>query len=64
MNEWEERLPGKYFLRIHRSTIINIEFIEKAEKWFNYSSMIQMRGSDKSFKVSRSYFKRIKERFS
>lgn len=64
MNEWEERLPGKYFLRIHRSTIINIEFIEKAEKWFNYSSMIQMKGSDKPFKVSRSYFKRIKERFS
>jgi two-component system LytT family response regulator len=64
MNEWEERLPGKYFLRIHRSTIINIEFIEKAEKWFNYSSMIQLKGSEKPFKVSRSYFKRIKERFS
>jgi two-component system LytT family response regulator len=64
MNEWEERLPGKYFLRIHRSTIINIEFIEKAEKWFNYSSMIQMRGIEKPFKVSRSYFKKIKERFS
>ena len=64
MNEWEERLPGKYFLRIHRSTIINIEFIEKAEKWFNYSSMIKMRGSEKQFKVSRSYFKKIKERFS
>jgi two-component system LytT family response regulator len=63
MNEWEERLPDRYFLRIHRSTIINIEFIEKAEKWFNYSSMIQLRGVDKPFKVSRSYFKKIKERF-
>ncbi len=64
MNEWEERLPGKYFLRIHRSTIINIEHIEKAEKWFNYSSLIQMKGTEKPFKVSRSYFKKIKERFS
>jgi len=64
MNEWEDRLPAKYFLRIHRSTIINIEFIEKAEKWFNYSSLIQLRGIENPFKVSRSYFKKIKERFS
>ena len=64
MNEWEERLPERYFLRIHRSTIINIEFIEKAEKWFNYSSLIKLKGVQNSFKVSRSYFKKIKERFS
>jgi two-component system LytT family response regulator len=64
MNEWEERLPAQYFLRIHRSTIINIDFIEKAEKWFNYSSLIRLRGVEKTFKVSRSYFKKIKERFS
>ena len=64
MNEWEERLPEKYFLRIHRSTIINIEFIEKAEKWFNYSSLIKLKGVQDSFKVSRSYFKKIKERFT
>lgn len=63
MNEWEERLPENYFLRIHRSTIINIEFIEKAEKWFNYSSMIHLKGIAEPFKVSRSYFKKIKERF-
>lgn len=64
MNEWEDRLPAKYFLRIHRSTIINIEYIEKAEKWFNYSSLIKLKGVENSFKVSRSYFKKIKERFS
>lgn len=64
MNEWEDRLPGRYFMRIHRSTIINIEFIEKAEKWFNYSSLIKLKGVENSFKVSRSYFKKIKERFS
>jgi two-component system, LytTR family, response regulator len=64
MNEWEDRLPEKYFLRIHRSTIINIDFIEKAEKWFNYSSLIKLRGVENPFKVSRSYFKKIKERFS
>src|SRR5262245_6836693 len=37
LNEWEERLPEKYFVRIHRSTIINIEFVERVEKLFNHS---------------------------
>jgi len=64
MNEWEDRLPKQQFLRIHRSTIINIDYIEKAEKWFNYSSLIQLKGVANPFKVSRSYFKKIKERFS
>ena len=63
-SEWEERLSENYFLRIHRSTIINIEFIEKAEKWFNYSSMIHLKGIAEPFKVSRNYFKKIKERFT
>lgn len=42
MNEWEIRLPDNYFCRIHRSTIINIEFIEKTEKWFHNSSLITL----------------------
>ena len=63
MNEWEERLPEKSFLRIHRSTIVNIEFIEKIEKWFNYSSQIYLKNVEIPFKVSRSNFKKIKDRF-
>ena len=33
--EWEERLPEKHFLRIHRQTIVNLEEIEKTRPWFN-----------------------------
>src|SRR5262249_24831709 len=34
MREWEESLPERHFLRIHRAIIINIEFTEKVEPWF------------------------------
>jgi DNA-binding LytR/AlgR family response regulator len=37
LSKWEERLPEKHFASIHRSTIINIEFVERVEKSFNYS---------------------------
>ncbi|MBX2977567.1 MAG: response regulator, partial [Ignavibacteriaceae bacterium] len=29
LDKWESKLPLKYFIRIHRSTIINMEFIVK-----------------------------------
>ncbi|MEK7724791.1 MAG: LytTR family DNA-binding domain-containing protein, partial [Acidobacteriota bacterium] len=43
LKEWEERLPEKYFVRIHRSTIINLEFIERVETWFSRSYQIYLR---------------------
>ena len=29
MKEWEGRLPGNSFIRVHRSTLVHIDFIEK-----------------------------------
>lgn len=63
MNEWEERLPKKSFVRIHRSTIVNIDFIEKIEKWFNYSFQIYLKNIEIPFKVSRNNLKKIKDKF-
>lgn len=63
MNEWENRLPENNFFRIHRSTIINIEFVEKTEKWVNYTSLVYLKGIDEPFKLSRSNMKKFKERY-
>jgi DNA-binding LytR/AlgR family response regulator len=63
MIEWEERLPLKYFARIHRSTIVNLELIEKVEKWFNYSYHVYLRNVDEPFQMSRRYALKLKERF-
>jgi two-component system LytT family response regulator len=61
MKEWESRLPENLFIRIHRSTIVNTEFIEKVEPWFNYSYCVYLKGSDKPEVMSRRYVSRIKE---
>ncbi|HAN18215.1 MAG: hypothetical protein A2X13_07475 [Bacteroidetes bacterium GWC2_33_15] len=63
MKEWENRLPLNYFCRIHRSTIINLEYIEKIDNWFNYSYKISLKSIKEPYTISRRYAKILKERF-
>jgi two-component system LytT family response regulator len=63
LKEWEERLPEKYFSRIHRSTIINLEFVEKMEGWFNRSYRIYLRQTPEPFVMSRRYATKLKLKF-
>ena len=62
LSEWEKRLPENSFARIHRSIIINIEFVEKVEKWFNYSYQVHLRGIPAPFTMSRRYAAKLKEK--
>jgi two-component system, LytTR family, response regulator len=64
LKEWEERLPEKYFIRIHRSTIINFEFIEKVESSFNRSYQVFIKDLKEPFTISRRYSTTIKDKFS
>jgi two-component system LytT family response regulator len=64
LNEWEEKLPRKNFMRIHRSTIINLEYAEKVEKWFDYSYRIHLREIKEPFIISRRYASKIKDKFN
>ena len=63
MKEWEERLPDKYFIRVHRNSIINTEFIDEVEKWFNYSYRVKLKGIDEPVVISRRYAKKLKDLF-
>lgn len=64
LKEWEERLPQKHFIRIHRSTIVNIEFIERVETWFSRSYQIYLREMKEPLTVSRRYAAQLKLKFS
>jgi two-component system, LytTR family, response regulator len=64
MKEWESRLPQNLFVRIHRSTIINIDFIEKMDKWFNYSYRVYLRTFEEPVSISRRYIAAIRERMT
>src|SRR5262245_39444415 len=64
LSEWEERLPDQYFARIHRSTIINIEFVERVEKWFNYSFQVYLRETREPLTMSRRYAAKLKDKLN
>lgn len=63
MNEWERRLPEESFCRIHRSYIINFDFIEKTFKLSPNAANIFIKGFEEPFRVSRSYYHKLKERY-
>jgi two-component system, LytTR family, response regulator len=52
MNEWEEELPKQYFLRIHRSTIINLEYVERADPEPGGIYKVYLRGISEPFTTS------------
>jgi len=62
--EWSECLPTKSFIQVHRSTIINLGFIEKIERGTNYSLRVKMKHIEKAIPISRTYLKQIKDIFS
>jgi two-component system LytT family response regulator len=63
LKDWEERLPAKHFTRIHRSTIINVEYVERLESWFNRSYRIHLRQMAEPLVMSRRYAARFKTTF-
>lgn len=62
MKEWESRLPENYFSRIHRSTIINMEFVERLEEWYNYSYRVYLKGVKNPYLISRRYVSKLKDK--
>lgn len=56
----ESRLDPKKFLRIHRSTIVNIERIQELESWFHNEYRVILRDGTKLM-MSRSCRKRLGE---
>ena len=63
LSEWEKRLPAKNFLRIHRSTIVNLDFIECLEKKLNQTQQIYLRETAEPLPVSRRYSAQLKIKF-
>jgi DNA-binding LytR/AlgR family response regulator len=61
LKEWEEILPDKKFLRIHKSIIVSISHITKIEKWFNNSIRITLQNYQEPLIASRRYSSKIKE---
>ena len=61
MEEWESRLPNHDFCRVHRSYIVNLNYIRKCTKCSPNKAIITLKEIPIDVKVSRYYYKRIKE---
>jgi two-component system, LytTR family, response regulator len=48
LNELEKRLDGSKFLRVHRNSIVNVNFIEEVHGWFSGQVMIRLKNARKS----------------
>jgi DNA-binding LytR/AlgR family response regulator len=60
LKDWEKTLPD-VFLRIHKSSIVNIKCIKKIEKWFNGALKIYLNHYSDSLIVSRRYASHLKK---
>lgn len=63
LREWEQRLPERHFVRIHRSTLVNLEYVERLEAWSHGSQLVYLRGLPEPVTMSRRYGARLRDRF-
>jgi two-component system LytT family response regulator len=62
LGAWEARLPERAFVRVHRSTIINLEHVLRVEEWSHASHRVHLRGIPEPLTMSRRYGARVRDR--
>ena len=63
IGEWEARLPAHQFVRIHRSTIVNIDYVDRIDDWFHATHLVHVRGTREPLHMSRRYAAALRDRF-
>ncbi|MCX7797198.1 MAG: response regulator [Melioribacter sp.] len=59
MKYWEEKLPDK-FIRIHRQTIINLDYVENVKEASSNRLSISLKNTNEKLEVSQRYRKKLK----
>ncbi len=61
--ELEEKLDPVRFVRVHRSTIVNLDYVDELYSWFGGRMMLRLKDAKKTeITVSRERLKELKER--
>jgi two-component system LytT family response regulator len=60
LKQWQEELPDNNFVRIHRSSIVNIDHIDRIEKKSNTQQRAYLKNIQEPLEVSRRYAKNLK----
>jgi len=64
MKEWNSRLPSSHFCRIHRSYIVNLDFVDRIEKEYNYDFSVTLKNCEKILIMSRRYARLLKDKMA
>ncbi|UOR10376.1 LytR/AlgR family response regulator transcription factor [Halobacillus amylolyticus] len=60
LKEVEARLTPFSFFRIHKSYLVNLDYIERLIPWFNGAYQLELRGHKEKLSVSRNYVKNLR----
>jgi DNA-binding LytR/AlgR family response regulator len=61
IKSWENILPDKFFTRVHRNILVNLNYVEKIEPWFNGILVARMNNYPESIMFSKRYSQKIKK---
>ncbi|WP_251550810.1 LytR/AlgR family response regulator transcription factor [Neobacillus muris] len=62
LKDLESRLTGYGFFRIHKSFLVNLEYVTRLTPWFNGAYQLQIQGRKEMLSVSRNYVKALRTR--
>jgi two-component system, LytTR family, response regulator LytT len=60
LKDLENRLSSYRFFRIHKSYIVNLDYVAKLSPWFNGAYQLEIEGSNEKLSVSRNYVKALR----
>jgi two-component system, LytTR family, response regulator len=64
LKAWEDRLPEQQFVRIHRESIVNLQYVERIEGWSHEAFHVHLRGLTEPLTLSRRHASRLRARFA
>lgn len=62
LGQWVKRLPEREFVRIHRSTVVNLEYVERLEEWSHSTFRVYLRDLAEPLPMSRRSAARLRSR--
>lgn len=62
LKDLESRLGPYSFFRIHKSYLVNLDYVVKLTPWFNGAYQLELEGTEEMLSVSRNYVKSLRER--
>lgn len=62
LKELESRLKSYSFFRIHKSYLVNLDYIKGLTPWFNGAYQLELAGVQEQLAVSRNYVKALRAR--